>query len=77
VLYDPRGPDKTPASPACQHAKCIPVGWGLVSAEATFSHRIIFRVEREAERVVVYRVYHGSRQQLADGDLPYTRRQRG
>jgi phosphatidylserine/phosphatidylglycerophosphate/cardiolipin synthase-like enzyme len=23
VFYDPRGPEKTPASPACQHAKCI------------------------------------------------------
>lgn len=35
-----------------------------------FSHRIIFCVEREKKRVVVYRVYHGSRQRLADGDLP-------
>jgi phosphatidylserine/phosphatidylglycerophosphate/cardiolipin synthase-like enzyme len=23
VFYDPRGPEKTPGSPACQHAKCI------------------------------------------------------
>jgi len=23
VYYDPRGPEKTPDSPACQHAKCI------------------------------------------------------
>jgi plasmid stabilization system protein ParE len=35
-----------------------------------FSHRIIFRVERERNRVVIYRVYHGSRQGLAEGDLP-------
>jgi plasmid stabilization system protein ParE len=34
-----------------------------------FSHRIIFRVEREKKRVVIYRVYHGSRQSLAEGDL--------
>jgi len=35
-----------------------------------FSHRIIFRVEAEAKRVVVYRVYHGSQRALADEDLP-------
>ena len=35
-----------------------------------FSHRIVFRVEREKNRVVIYRVYHGSRQGLAEGDLP-------
>ena len=35
-----------------------------------FSHRIIFRVERDRNRVVVFRVYHGSRQALAEGDLP-------
>ena len=23
MFYDPRGPEKTPSSPACQHAKCI------------------------------------------------------
>jgi phosphatidylserine/phosphatidylglycerophosphate/cardiolipin synthase-like enzyme len=23
VFYDPRGPEKTPTAPACQHAKCI------------------------------------------------------
>ena len=27
-----------------------------------FSHRIIFRVDREKNRVVIYRGYHGSRQ---------------
>jgi plasmid stabilization system protein ParE len=32
-----------------------------------FSHRIIFRVELETKRVVIYRVYHGS------GPLPYGR----
>ena len=35
-----------------------------------FSHRIIFRVEGDRNRVVVLRVYHGSRQGLAEGDLP-------
>ena len=35
-----------------------------------FSHRIIFRVERKRNRVVVYRVYHGSRQGLGEGDVP-------
>jgi plasmid stabilization system protein ParE len=34
-----------------------------------FSHRIIFRIEGEARRVVIYRVYHGSRQRLSKGDL--------
>ena len=34
-----------------------------------FSHRIIFRVERERSRVVIFRVYHGSRQGIAEGDL--------
>jgi plasmid stabilization system protein ParE len=34
-----------------------------------FSHRIIFRVERDRNRVVVFRVYHGHRQVLAEGDL--------
>lgn len=33
------------------------------------SHRIIFRVELAAERVVVYRVYHASRQGLSAGSL--------
>ena len=35
-----------------------------------FSHRIIFRVEHETSRVIVYRVYHGSRQSLAQEDIP-------
>jgi len=35
-----------------------------------FPHRIIFRVDRQANRVVIYRVYHGSRRGLAKGDLP-------
>ena len=34
-----------------------------------FSHRIIFRVELETKRVVVYRVHHGSRQALGEGDV--------
>jgi plasmid stabilization system protein ParE len=35
-----------------------------------FSHRIIFRVERQTNRVIFYRVYHGSRQSLVQADLP-------
>jgi hypothetical protein len=35
-----------------------------------FSHRIIFGIERENKRVVIYRIYHGSRQALAGADLP-------
>ncbi len=35
-----------------------------------FSHRIIFRVLHESNIVIVYRVYHGSRRGLAQGDLP-------
>ena len=34
-----------------------------------FSHRIVFRVERERNRVVIFRIYHGSRQGLAKGEL--------
>ncbi|MEO8127222.1 MAG: type II toxin-antitoxin system RelE/ParE family toxin [Bryobacteraceae bacterium] len=34
-----------------------------------FSHRVIFRVERESRRVVVYRVYHGGRQRLTHTEL--------
>ncbi len=34
-----------------------------------FSHRIIFRVERERKRVVIYRVYHGSRKPLLRSSL--------
>jgi mRNA-degrading endonuclease RelE of RelBE toxin-antitoxin system len=34
-----------------------------------FSHRIIFQIEREKNRVVILRVYHGSRQGLAEGRL--------
>jgi len=33
-----------------------------------FSHRIVFRVEHR--RVVIYRIYHGSRQALVGGDFP-------
>ena len=35
-----------------------------------FSHRIIFGIEPESKRVVIYRIYHGSRQALAGADLP-------
>ena len=35
-----------------------------------FSHRIIFQVKREKKRVIIYRVYHGSRKSLVGGDLP-------
>lgn len=34
-----------------------------------FSHRIIFRVEREKNRVVIFRVYHSSRQGLTESEL--------
>lgn len=35
-----------------------------------FSHRIIFRVQHESKRLVIYRVYHGSRQGLTESELP-------
>ena len=35
-----------------------------------FSHRIIFRVDVDKNRVVIFRVYHGARQGLAEADLP-------
>ena len=35
-----------------------------------FSHRIIFHVEQQTKRVIIYRVYHGSRQRLGQADLP-------
>jgi plasmid stabilization system protein ParE len=34
-----------------------------------FSHRIIFRVEKREKRVIVYRVYHGSRNSLTADEL--------
>ena len=34
-----------------------------------FSHRIIFSIERDQKRVVIYRVYHGARQRLSESDL--------
>ena len=34
-----------------------------------FSHRVIFRVELKANRVVIYRVNYGSREALAEGDV--------
>ncbi|MBM3736511.1 MAG: type II toxin-antitoxin system RelE/ParE family toxin [Acidobacteria bacterium] len=35
-----------------------------------FSHRIIFRVDPTAKRVIVYRVYHGSKLGLGKGEIP-------
>jgi plasmid stabilization system protein ParE len=35
-----------------------------------FSHRIIFAIEREKQRVVIYRVYHGARHPISADDLP-------
>ena len=35
-----------------------------------YSHRIIFRVQQDANRVIVYRVYHGSRREIDVGDVP-------
>ena len=34
-----------------------------------FSHRIVFSVDHQEKKVVIYRVYHGSRRRLAAGDL--------
>lgn len=34
------------------------------------AHRIIFRIEKVERRVVIYRVYHGSRRSLGMDDLP-------
>ena len=35
-----------------------------------FSHRIIFRVDPAARRVIVYRIYHASKQGLGAGEIP-------
>ena len=35
-----------------------------------FSHRIIFQVQRKRNRIVIYRVYHGSRSPLVSEMLP-------
>ena len=35
-----------------------------------FSHRIVFHVERRSQRVIIYRVYHSSRQSLGYTDIP-------
>jgi phosphatidylserine/phosphatidylglycerophosphate/cardiolipin synthase-like enzyme len=53
VFYDPRGPEKTPASPACQHAKCILVDGAtafITSANFTESAH-----ERNIELGVLFR----------------------
>ena len=34
-----------------------------------FSHRIIFRVRREAGQVIIYRVYHGARRRVSPSDI--------
>lgn len=34
-----------------------------------FSHRIIFHVDHENQRVVVYRIYHGARKRLRAKDV--------
>jgi len=34
-----------------------------------FSHRIIFSIERDKKRVVIYRVYLGARHRLSESDL--------
>ncbi len=34
-----------------------------------FSHRIVFRVQHDSNRVVVYRVFHGHRRGLTEGEL--------
>jgi plasmid stabilization system protein ParE len=35
-----------------------------------FSHRIVFGIEGEKQRVVIYRVYHGYKRALVASDLP-------
>ncbi len=53
VFYDPRGPEKTSASPACQHAKCILVDGAtafITSANFTESAH-----ERNIELGVLFR----------------------
>lgn len=38
-----------------------------------FSHRVIFSVHGDSNRVVIYRVYHGSRRKLGGVDFPGNR----
>jgi phosphatidylserine/phosphatidylglycerophosphate/cardiolipin synthase-like enzyme len=53
VFYDPRGSEKTPASPACQHAKCILVDG--VTAFITSANFTESAHERNIELGVLFR----------------------
>jgi phosphatidylserine/phosphatidylglycerophosphate/cardiolipin synthase-like enzyme len=53
VFYDPRGPEKTPTSPACQHAKCILVD--AVTAFITSANFTESAHERNIELGVLFR----------------------
>ena len=53
VFYDPRGPEKTPTSPACQHAKCILVD--AVTAFITSANFTESAQERNIELGVLFR----------------------
>ena len=53
MFYDPRGPERTPASPACQHAKCILV-YG-VTAFITSANFTESAQERNIELGVLFR----------------------
>jgi phosphatidylserine/phosphatidylglycerophosphate/cardiolipin synthase-like enzyme len=53
VFYDPRGPEKTPATPACQHAKCILVD--EVTAFITSANFTESAHERNIELGVLFR----------------------
>ncbi len=54
MFYDPRGPEKTPASPACQHAKCILVD-GVMTAFITSGNFTESAHERNIELGVLFR----------------------
>jgi phosphatidylserine/phosphatidylglycerophosphate/cardiolipin synthase-like enzyme len=53
VFYDPRGPEKTPTSPACQHAKCVLVDG--VTAFITSANFTESAHERNIELGVLFR----------------------
>ena len=53
VFYDPRGPEKTPAAPACQHSKCILVDG--VTAFITSANFTESAHERNIELGVLFR----------------------
>jgi phosphatidylserine/phosphatidylglycerophosphate/cardiolipin synthase-like enzyme len=53
VFYDPRGPETTPESPACQHAKCILVD--EVTAFITSANFTESAHERNIELGVLFR----------------------